>query len=117
MITNNIYKKVYKELNYRIFADFDNERVVDLDIVGLTQTNEVKNFIGDTVFLKEGDYIYLYMPTDETLPEYVFSEGYVIRNPYKFTPYKWCCKLTSKLEYIEDYKYRFSKLENSESDS
>lgn len=116
MAVNNIYRKVYKGLNDRIYADFDNERTIDLDVVGLTQSDEVRNFIGDTVFLKEGDYIYLYMSIDETLPEYVFSEGYVIPNPYKFKPYKWCCKLTSKLEYIEDYEYRFSKLKKPESD-
>lgn len=97
-------QKIDKGLNSRIFADFDNERGVDSDIVGLAQTDEIKNYMGETIFLKEGDYVYLYLPVDEILPEYVFSEGFVIPNPYEFKPYKWCCKLTRELEYIEDYE-------------
>ena len=106
-------QKVDIGLNSRIFADFDNERVLDLDIVGLTQTDEIKNYMGETIFLKEGDYVYLYMPVDEILPKYIFSEGFVIHNPYEFKPYKWCCKLTRELEYIEDYESRYSNDEKT----
>ena len=102
MTVNNNCKKIYKGLNSRIFADFDNERSVDSDIVGLSQTDEIENYMGETIFLKEGDYVYLYLQTDEILPEYVFSEGFVIPNPYEFKPYKWCCKLTREIEDIED---------------
>ena len=90
-------KKIYKRLNSRICADFVNEWIVDLEIVSLAQADELKNFMEDTIF-KEGGYIY--MPFDKILPGYVFSEWYVIPNSYKFRPYKWYCKLSSKLEYI-----------------
>ncbi|MGJ0637307.1 hypothetical protein [Xenorhabdus bovienii] len=107
MIANNSSAEIYKGLHDRIYADFDNERVIDLDIVGLTQLDEVKDFSGNVVLLKKGDYIYLYMPVDESLPEYVFSEGYVIPNPYEFKPYKWCCKLMTGIEFIEEYNNKF----------
>ncbi|EPW8570695.1 hypothetical protein ACWQEN_000004 [Morganella morganii] len=90
-------------LENRIFADFDNERIKDIDIVGLTQTDYVKTFSGKLIRIHEGDYIYMFMPTDDTIPEYIFAEGVVIKNPYDFKPYKWCCKIKSKLEYIKEY--------------
>lgn len=80
------------------------------EYLGLAQSDEVKNFAGETIFLSDGDYIFLYMPIDQELPEYVFSEGYIIHNPYKFKSYKWCCKLTSKFEFIEDYESKFNEL-------
>ena len=46
MTVNNNCKKIYKGLNSRVYADFDNERVVDSDIVGLAQTDEIKNYMG-----------------------------------------------------------------------
>jgi len=46
------------------------------------------------------------MPIDEILPEYVFSEGFVIRNPYKTKPYKWCCQMSVSLESMEEYEKR-----------
>lgn len=88
----------------RIFADFDNERVQDLDIVGLSQTDYVKTFAGKSIRINEGDYIYLFMPVDEIAPDYILAEGLVIKNPYTFKPYKWCCKIIGGLKYTRDIK-------------
>ena len=88
MTVNNMTKHSleYYGLENRIFADFDNERVQDIDIVGLTQTDHVNTFSGELVCINEGDYIYMFMPIDEVLPEYIFAEGFVIKNPYRFKP-------------------------------
>lgn len=100
----------YNGLENRIFADFDNERIQDVDVVGLTQTDYVKNFSGETVRIHEGDYIYMFMPIDEVLSEYVFAEGFVIKNPYDFKPYRWCCKIVGGLEYNEEYSLHSNKV-------
>ncbi|EDZ1845493.1 hypothetical protein GN572_004834 [Salmonella enterica] len=99
----------YKGLEGRVFADFDNERIQDIDIVGLTQTDCVKAFSGESIRINEGDYLYMFMPIDEVLPEYILAEGFVIKNPYEFKPYKWCCKIIGELEYIKEYELRFNK--------
>ncbi|QME61285.1 hypothetical protein [Escherichia fergusonii] len=51
MNVNNVMKNPLKNnrLEDRIFADFDNERIQDIDIVGLTQTDYVKTFSGESV--------------------------------------------------------------------
>ena len=100
---------MYHALKGRVFADFDNEMIQDISIVGLTQTDEVEDFDGNTVLLNNQDYVHLYMVIDEESPEYVISKGYVIPNPYDFKLYKWCCKLTSKIEYFDDYNRKFGK--------
>ena len=105
----NTQQQVYRGLEGRIFADFDNERVFDFNIVGLSQTNEVLNFEGHRVVLKEQDFVYLYMQVDEFLAQYVVAEGKVIANPYESKPYRWCCQLTTEIEYFEDYQQRWSK--------
>ncbi|CAM7832501.1 TPA: hypothetical protein N8123_004345 [Escherichia coli] len=112
MTVNNMTKHSleYYGLENRIFADFDNERVQDIDIVGLTQTDHVNTFSGELVCINEGDYIYMFMPIDEVLPEYIFAEGFVIKNPYRFKPYKWCCKIIGELEFNKEYGRRFNKL-------
>jgi hypothetical protein len=84
----------------RYFADMDNERPFDGDIVGLTQTDEVIGFTGKARTIKEGDYIYLYMDAGD---DFVFSEGIVIGNPYPSKPYRWCCKLLQPIKYMSDY--------------
>lgn len=33
---------------------------MDFDMVGLTQSDEVKDFFGNSVIVHEGDYVYLY---------------------------------------------------------
>lgn len=103
---------IYKSVNERVYADIDNERVVDFDIVGLTQSDELKDFFGNEVVIHEGDYIYLYTDSIENgVLSYIFSEGYVIPNPYDFKPYKWCCKLVGDepyFEYLDDYNKRFN---------
>ncbi|WP_235212745.1 hypothetical protein [Burkholderia paludis] len=98
----------YVKINSRIYADFDNERPFDENIVGLSKTDDARDFDGNVVVLREGDYIYLFMPIDEALPEYVFSEGTVIKNPYETKPYKWCCQLRVAVENMDDYGKRFS---------
>lgn len=100
---------IYQSLNGRVFADFDNERVYDLDIVGLSKSNEMFDFEGNIVILKENDFIYLFMQIDIENHEYVVAEGYVITNPYPTKPYLWCCKLSSEIEYFGDYQKRFGK--------
>lgn len=100
---------IYHGLSGRLFADFDNERIQDRNIVGLSQSDEMINFDGRHVILKHHDYVYLYMQTDEFPDEYVVAEGFIIANPYTFKPYRWCCKLTSEIEYFEDYNQRFKK--------
>ncbi|EHT2455797.1 hypothetical protein KXE84_003992 [Escherichia fergusonii] len=104
MNVNNVMKNPLKNnrLEDRIFADFDNERIQDIDIVGLTQTDYVKTFSGESVRINEGDYIYMFMPIDENLQQYVFAEGFVIRNPYEHKVYKWCCKIIGELEFINE---------------
>lgn len=98
----------YKGLNTRILVDIDNERPYDCDIVGLSKTDEAINFNGETVTLKEGTYIYIYTESVEKgVTSYILAEGYVIRSPYKDLPYKWCCQIQGKIEYIEDYNDRF----------
>ncbi|EZJ77383.1 hypothetical protein AC01_2242 [Escherichia coli 1-392-07_S3_C1] len=52
----------------------------------------------------------MFMPIDEVLPEYIFAEGFVIKNPYRFKPYKWCCKIIGELEFNKEYGRRFNKL-------
>ena len=39
---------------------------------------------------------------------YIFSEGYVIFNPYEDIPYKWCCRIVGNIEYLEEYNKRFN---------
>ncbi|EAM2539658.1 TPA: hypothetical protein MZO93_003387, partial [Salmonella enterica] len=99
--------KIYKHVSERLYADIDNERVADIDIVGLTQSDEVKDFFGNSVIIHEGDYVYLYTDSIEGGElSYIFSEGYVIPNPYEFKPYKWCCKLAGDepyFEYLDEY--------------
>lgn len=92
------------KINSRIYADFDNERPFSEKIVGLSKTDEVSDFDGRVVRLSQGDYIYLFMPIDDVLPEYVFSEGVVIKNPYDEKPYKWCCQLHVAIEHMEAYE-------------
>ncbi len=100
--------KKYFGLNKRIYADIDNERVEE-NIVGLSKSDFVKNFIGEDVQIYEGEYVYMYMNTEDFPPEYVFAEGIVIKNPYRFKPYKWCCKIVDKIEYMDDYNERWNK--------
>ena len=100
---------IYQGLNGRVFADFDNERVYDLDIVGLSKSNEIIDFEENIVILKENEFIYLFMQIDIENHVYVVAEGFVIPNPYAFKPYLWCCKLVSEIEYFEDYNRRFGK--------
>lgn len=52
---------IYKPAEERIWADISNESNVDSDIVGLTQSDEVKDFLGNSVIIHEGDYVYFYM--------------------------------------------------------
>ncbi len=99
--------KKYVDVKKRIYADIDNERI-DEDVVGLTKTDFVKNFLGEEIFIYEGEYIYMYMNIDDFPPDYVFAEGVVIKNPYNFKPYKWCCKIMGKIEYIEEYNERWN---------
>ncbi|WP_174866829.1 hypothetical protein [Pectobacterium polaris] len=101
--------KKYKGLKDRVFADFGNEIVDDFYIVGLSKSDYINSFSGESVKIKEGDYIYMFMPIDEVLPEYLFAEGVVIKNPYEFKPYKWCCKIIGEFEYIDEYDRRFKK--------
>lgn len=96
---------VYKPKEARVFADFDNERPFDEDVVGLTKTDEVSLFGGGKIEIKEGDHVYLYMDVGDG--DYVFSEGVVISNPYSSKPYRWCCKLTCELEYMSEYDAKF----------
>jgi len=96
----------YMKIHNRIYVDFDNERPFDEEVVGISKTDVAKTFDGESVILHEGDYVYLFMPIDEILPEYVFSEGFVIRNPYKTKPYKWCCQMSVSLESMEEYEKR-----------
>jgi hypothetical protein len=98
----------YAPLEHRLFADLDNERV-DPDVVGLTQTDLLKRFTGESVKITEGQHIFLFMNIidDDGGISYVLSEGDVIKNPYSFKPYKWCCRLTAAIEYIEEYEKRF----------
>ena len=89
-------------------ADLDNERV-ESNVVGLTQTDLVKRFDGSFAELREGEYVHLFMDIvdEDKSYSYVVSEGTVIRNPYAFKPYKWCCQLNGVIEYIEDYLKKF----------
>ena len=93
----------------RFYADLDNERV-DPDMVGLTQTDFLKRFTGEPGKIIEGQHIFLFMDIvdDDGGISYVVSEGDVIKNPYNFKPYKWCCKLTTGIQYIEEYEKQFS---------
>ena len=91
-------------LSNRIFADFDNERPYDENIVGISKYDEIKNFSGVLITLRKGDFIYLFMSVSEDPSDYVVSEGFVIENPYEKMPYKWCCRIIGVIQYIEDYK-------------
>ena len=95
----------YKPKELRIFADTDNERPFDENIVGLTKNDEVVDFLGHIVSIKENDYLYMYMDCGDG--DYVFTEGVVIKNPYPTKPYKWCCKLLGEIEYMSEYEKKF----------
>ena len=101
----------YQELNSRILVDIDNERRYDCDIVGLSQTDEATDFNGNTVILKEGNYIHTYTENYEKGEglSFIFAEGYVIQSPYSDLHYKWCCKIQGEIEYSEDYNKRFKR--------
>ncbi|MCL2872817.1 MAG: SAM-dependent methyltransferase [Betaproteobacteria bacterium] len=99
-------KRKYQPKQWRIFADTDNERPFDSNIVGLTKNDEVSDFSGRAILIKEGDYLYLYMDCGNG--DCIFSEGLVIKNPYPTKPYKWCCKLSGEIEYMSEYEGRFS---------
>ena len=88
----------------RVFADMDNERIIK-NIIGLTQDDVVKRFDATEVRVKEGDYIYLYMDTEDG--DYCLSEGIVIRNPIKSKPYKFCCVLDDEIIYLSNYMKKF----------
>jgi hypothetical protein len=103
--------KEYRPKESRIFADIDNERPFDPDIVGLTKNDEVVDFGGHAVMIKEGDYLYLYMDCEDG--DHVFSEGIVIKNPYPTMPYRWCCELSGEIEYMSEYEKKFSDMEKS----
>lgn len=91
---------MYDKLKERVFADFDNEIVDDFNIIGLTQSDYVETFCGESLRIAEGDYIYMFMPADEVRKEYFLAEGVVIKNPYEFKPYKWCCRVVGQFEYL-----------------
>lgn len=101
---------IYKPAEERIWADISNESNVDSDIVGLTQSDEVKDFFGNSLlFMRVIMYIYMRIWEKITV-SYIFFEGYVIPNPYDFLPYKWCCKLKENKQYFEysdEYNKRF----------
>ena len=51
---------IYKPAEERIWADISNESNVDSDIVGLTQSDEVKDFFGNSLlFMRVIMYIYM----------------------------------------------------------
>ncbi len=98
----------YTELKNRIQVDIDNERRYDCDIVGLSKTDEAITYNGEKQSLQEGQYIYMYTENIEKEGEnHIFSEGYIIANPYNDLPYKWCCKIKGEIEFMEDYNKRF----------
>ncbi|WP_096031274.1 hypothetical protein [Caballeronia temeraria] len=99
-------ERKYKPKEERVFADIDNERPFDENIVGLTKTDQVIDFYGSHISIAEGDYLYLFM--DCGGGDYVFAEGVVIKNPYPMKPYKWCCKLFCDIEYMDKYERSFS---------
>ncbi len=91
------------ELKNRIVVDIDNERQYDTEILGLSQSNNVLNFKGDKITLKEGDYIYLLTENYENgEPDHILAEGYVIKNPYQDLPYRFCCHLQGEIQYLTD---------------
>lgn len=94
---------VKEMLAAHVYADLDNERV-EHDVVGLTQTDFVRRFDGREVKLEAGMRLALYMDIvdDDGGLSYVRSSGEVILNPYSFKPYKWCCRLTEPIKYIDD---------------
>ncbi len=95
----------------RIYADLDNERV-EPDVVGLTQADFVRRFDGAELRLEAGMHVSLYMDIidDDGEQSYVLSSGDVIANPYPLKPYKWCCKLTAPIEYIDEYLKRRTRV-------
>lgn len=99
----------YKAVTQRVLVDIDNDRSYDCDIVGLSKTDEITDFEGNTIRLKEGIYIYTYTDNIENgVPSYIFAEGYVIRSPYKDVACRWWCKIQGEIEYSEDYNLRFN---------
>lgn len=100
----------YTELKNRIWVDIDNERPYNCDIVGLSKTDEAITYNGVKQPLHEGQYIYMYTESIEKEGKtYIFSEGYVIANPYNNLMYKWCCKIIGEIEFMEDYNKRFKR--------
>lgn len=98
----------YIHIKNRILVDIDNERRYDCDILNLTKTDEVIDFMGDAVILNQGDYLYTFTENhEEGILSYIFAEGRVIRSPYEDSPCKWCLKLVGEIEYSEDYDERF----------
>ncbi len=101
---------IYKDLEDRIWVDIDNERPYESDVVGLSKSNEATYFGGSTLILKEGQYIYMYtLSLEANKMSYIFSEWYVIANPYKDLNYRWCCRIAGEIEFIEEYRKRFGK--------
>lgn len=99
----------YVGIESRIVVDIDNERPYDSSILGLSQRDEVLSFAGDTIVLTEGMYVYMITENfDEDIPDHILSEGLVIKKPYPDLPYKWCCRIEGKIEYLEDYNRRFN---------
>ncbi|RHH05420.1 hypothetical protein DW228_22940 [Bacteroides fragilis] len=102
----------YNDVTKRILVDIDNERRKDCDVVGLTKSGEdyIINYEKEKILLHEGDYVYMYTEDVHLDGEisYIFSEGYVIFNPYEDIPYKWCCRIVGNIEYLEEYNKRFN---------
>ena len=109
MININMAETKYKAVTHRVLVDIDNDRSCDCDIVGLSKTDEITDFEGNTIRLKEGSYIYTYTDNiEDGVPCYIFAEGYVIRSPYENVTCKWWCKIQGEIEYSEDYNLRFN---------
>jgi hypothetical protein len=99
--------RIHKAVDERIETAL-HEMVWDIvgmrQLVGLTQTDVVKDYHGADVRVKEGDYLYLFHRGGDGVG---FAEGIVIQNPMN-TPHKWCCELCGGIENAERYEKRFS---------
>ncbi|MCD8213845.1 MAG: hypothetical protein LUC34_07365 [Campylobacter sp.] len=107
----------YVPLKDRIYADMDNERLLN-NLVLLSKDGNVKKFDASVAGVNEGDYVYLYMDIDEDADtndadRYVVSEGIVVKNPISYDVCKFCCVLNEEIlrrgEYVKIFEMKIYK--------
>ena len=90
-------------LEHRVRVDIDNDRVYDSHHVKLSREDEVLDYSGAIIHLREGMRIYLYTVNGDAEWPFILAEGLVVRNPYgASTSFTWWCELQGDLIYVNE---------------